>query len=254
MTGDHTRKAMNILLLNPNTSKVMTEHIMSQASRDMTPGVRLKVATAAFGGSVIASRVSYAIAAHAVLDMYAGQEENFDAIIIACFGDPGLEALRELSGLPVTGLLEAAIKDAARAGSPYAIVTAGTAWVPMLEERIQISPHAAMSRGVIAFGTNGLDVVNKPDHFVKELQAAVQTATDAGAQSVILGGSALAGFGPRLETAARLIDPLQSALRYVQALVHTGAPAKAADENSTGKPARISYTNLSPDFQRLLAG
>lgn len=262
---------MKILLLNPNTSTVMTGHILAQARRHAMAGTEISAATAGFGGAVIASRVSYAIAAHAVLDMYAGHEKGFDALIVACFGDPGLEALRELSGLPVTGLLEAALEDAATKHQPYAIVTAGTAWVPMLEERIRISPYAALSRGVLPFGTNGLDVVTRPNEFLHELQATVQSACEAGAQAVILGGSALAGFGPRLQSPARLIDPLQSALQLVQTMLGGLGCASSKDQDvsgtlplshatggnpclagSTDRIAPIAYTGLSRELHNSL--
>ena len=44
------------------------------------------------------------LAAHAVLDSFEfglAQHGAFDAVLIACFGDPGLLALREVAGVPV---------------------------------------------------------------------------------------------------------------------------------------------------------
>ena len=45
------------------------------------------------------------------------REENADAFIIACFGDPGLEAAREVTDKPVIGIAQAAI-TAARLMAP----------------------------------------------------------------------------------------------------------------------------------------
>lgn len=232
---------MNILLLNPNTSTEMTEHIAREAGRYCAPGNAVRCATAVFGAPVIASRASYAIAAHAVLDTYARcigecgtsapsgetrtdppSSDPLDAVIIACFGDPGLEALREVAAIPVIGLLESAIDQAVRGDRPFGIVTAGPAWVAMLDERIRLGSHAALSRAVVAIDTTGLDVTRDPDRFVDELQAAVDEALRSGAEAVILGGSALAGFGARLSTDAgaraglRLIDPLEAAMARAQ--------------------------------------
>ena len=247
---------MNIVLLNPNTSLAMTEHIVREAGRHGWPGASLVPVTARFGGEVIASRASYAIAAHAALDAYACHVgRGAAAIVLACFGDPGLEALREVSGVPVVGLLESAVAEAARAGGPFGIVTAGPAWVPMLDERIRSGPHAALSRGVFAIQTTGLDVTRDPGGFVEVLQEAVDAATAAGADTVILGGSALAGFGPRLSGKVRLIDPLEAAMaelrRCLEAGGGPGCLAGAVDSAARPK-ASIAYRGLSPELAELL--
>lgn len=268
---------MNIVLLNPNTSVAMTEHIVREAGRHGWPGASLVPVTARFGGEVIASRASYAIAAHAALDAYAshvgsaaergehgtgragafaGSVGGLDAIVLACFGDPGLEALRELAGVPVVGLLEASVAEAARAGGPFGIVTAGPAWVPMLDERIRSGPHAALSRGVFAIQTTGLDVTRDPGGFVEVLQEAADAATAAGADTVILGGSALAGFGPRLSGKTRLIDPLETAMAEVRRCLDAGGGPGClvgADDSATGPKVSIAYRGVSLELQAVLA-
>ena len=102
MCGDNPRSKatgrrspiMRILLINPNTSADMTERIAAQARRHCDPGAEVVAVTACFGCEVVASRASYAIAAHAALDTFARHAKGIDAVILACFGDPGLEALR----------------------------------------------------------------------------------------------------------------------------------------------------------------
>ncbi|MER1968542.1 aspartate/glutamate racemase family protein [Castellaniella sp. GW247-6E4] len=239
---------MDVLLLNPNTSADMTAHIVREAGRHSGDGIALVPATARFGGAVVASRASYAIAAHAVLDTYArhiaAHAGRADAVVIACFGDPGLEALRELAAVPVIGLLESAVAEAARVAGPFGIVTAGPAWVPMLEERVRATPHAGLLRGVFAIQTTGLDVTRDPGRFAGVLQEAVDAAVAAGAGAVILGGSALAGFGPRLSTPARLIDPLEAAMAEARRLAGAVAARPEAPP--------IAYEGLGPELAELL--
>lgn len=251
---------MRILLLNPNTSYEMTEHIAREAARYCLPDTKLDLATARFGAAVIASRASYAIAGHAVLDAFADYRESdainvsaaggdIDSVIIACFGDPGLEAMRELIPVPVIGLLDSAVAWAAKDARPFGIVTAGLAWEPMLNERVAQGPHAALSRGVFAIDTTGLAVTRDPDRFVDQLQAAVDTATQAGAQAVILGGSALAGFGPRLRTQVLLIDPLETAMAMAQGVVDAALAPGARCIN----PPSIQWQGLAPALTALLS-
>ena len=53
--------------------------------------------TGAFGPRYIASRVGYAIAGHAAVDAFANDTGPKDAVVLACFGDPGLAALKEIA-------------------------------------------------------------------------------------------------------------------------------------------------------------
>jgi Asp/Glu/hydantoin racemase len=204
---------MRVLLINPNTSVEMTDGIAAEARRHVDARVEIVPVTASFGCAVIASRAAYVVAAHAGLELYEEHGAGADAIVLACFGDPGLEALREVAAAPVIGLLDSAMAAAATDGRPFAIVTAGPAWVPMLEERVRLSPQAAALRGVFAIAANGLAVSRDPAGATAALQGAVDAAQAAGAQAVVLGGSALAGFGSRLASAVELIDPLAVAMR-----------------------------------------
>lgn len=232
---------MNILLLNPNTSVAMTRRIEQEAGRYCEAGNALTTATAAAGPAVIASRVSFALGAYAALETWARCGLVHDAVVLACFGDPGLEALRELAGLPVVGLLESSVARAVELALPFAIVTAGRAWVPMLEERVRMLGGPPTFRGVCPVDTTGLDIAGDPQRYTETIQSAVDRAADAGAQTVILGGSALAGFGRILSSAkARLIDPMEVAMDCVQ----RGPRPQPAIGGVSG-PA-ISYQGLSP--------
>ena len=110
--------------------------LQSHAQAVVGPDALVDVATASFGAPYISCEASYAVAGHATLDAWAramGQDAApHDAVLIGCFGDPGLFALREASSAPVTGLAEAAMSEAAQQGR-FAIVTGGALWKPMLQ-------------------------------------------------------------------------------------------------------------------------
>ncbi|HYF08570.1 MAG TPA: aspartate/glutamate racemase family protein, partial [Acetobacteraceae bacterium] len=109
---------MRLLLLNGNTDSAMSATLAAKADRALARlgarGVHVVPATARFGARYIATRATAAIAAHAVLDALAerigrANPDRFDAAVIACFGDPGLEAAKELSPIPVVGMAEASL-------------------------------------------------------------------------------------------------------------------------------------------------
>ena len=239
---------MRILTINPNTSVQMTEHIAAQAQSTARPDTEIIAVTAAFGAEVIASRASYAIASHAALDAFARRFEGADVVLLACFGDPGLEALREIAPIPVIGMLDATITSPAAKATPFAIITAGAAWVPMLMERVALTPHSGLLRGVFAINAHGLDVRNNPSAALAALQQATDRATDAGATAIVLGGSALAGLSSSLHSTATLIDPLQCAvLAAEQALQNTAhTPTRPALRSQGLTPALAELLAASP--------
>src|SRR5258708_25897857 len=96
------------------------------------PGVTILPVTGRFGAPYIASRAAAAIAGHAALDALAEHVLDCDVVYLACFGDPGLAALKEVAPVPVVGMAEAAVEAACRLSRRFAIVTGGGARAPQL--------------------------------------------------------------------------------------------------------------------------
>ncbi|WP_010106824.1 aspartate/glutamate racemase family protein, partial [Verminephrobacter aporrectodeae] len=121
---------------------------------------------ARFGAPYIACEASYAVAAHTALDAWAHAlaqpRQQPDAVLIGCFGDPGLMALRESSPAPVTGLAEASFIEAARHGR-YAIVTGGARWAPMLHRLAQALGQAQALAGIHTVAPTGAQLAADPE-------------------------------------------------------------------------------------------
>ncbi|WP_266083243.1 aspartate/glutamate racemase family protein [Haladaptatus caseinilyticus] len=67
--------------------------------------------------------------------------DDFDAIVIGCFGDPGLRPLRELLDIPVIGPAEATIHTAAQVADRFS-------WLTILDETIPMSREQAHEYGL----------------------------------------------------------------------------------------------------------
>lgn len=205
---------MKLLLLNGNTDAAITEKL-AVAARAMC-GDEIVPATARFGARYIATRAASAIAAHAVLDLLAeriGAEnpEGFDAVIIACFGDPGIDAAREMLPIPVLGLADASIPAALRIGRRAALLTGGTAWVPMLREFAVLRGYSAEQVRIAAVTPTGDMIAREPERALELLAEAAEEQVAAGADVVVLGGAGLVGLADRLQ--ARVSVPVLDCLR-----------------------------------------
>jgi Asp/Glu/hydantoin racemase len=189
-----------LLVINPNTTASITElaarHVRAAAGEDF----EIVTATGAFGCASIASEACFAIAEHAALDCFADRGEGCDAVLLACFGDPGLFALREVSKVPVVGLAEASMQAAAERGGRFAIVTGGERWKPMLERFAAMLGYRERLAAVRTIALTGGEIAADPEAAVAMLASACAAAADEdGADEVILGGAALAGLAERVQ-------------------------------------------------------
>lgn len=115
---------MNIQLINPNTSQTMTETIAAAARAVAAPATDIIAVCSSQGAPSIEGHFDEAIAAIGVLQrIKQGREAAVDGHIIACFGDPGLLAARELASAPVIGIAEAAMHVATLVATRFSIVT-----------------------------------------------------------------------------------------------------------------------------------
>lgn len=227
---------MKILLINPNTTQAMTDLVVATARRFAAPGVDLVGATGRFGARYITTRAASAIAAHAALDAYAEHGAGCDAVILACFGDPGLSGLKELATQPVIGMAEAACFAAAPLGPKFAIVTGGERWGPMLEEFVAAIGLSSKLACVKTVAPSGADIARDPAGSFKMLADACNACVrEHGAGSVILGGAGLAGIAAQI--ADRVPVPLIDGV---------AAAVKAAELLGALKPAKPSSGSYAP--------
>ena len=116
--------AICIQVINPNTSLAMTETIGAAARAVAAPGTEILAVCPRAGVPSIEGHFDEAIAAVGVLEQIkAGREQGVDGHVIACFGDPGLLAARELAQGPVIGIAEAAMHMATMVATRFSIVT-----------------------------------------------------------------------------------------------------------------------------------
>jgi allantoin racemase len=240
---------VRILLINPNTSYELTERV-AQLSRAAVGGAAEIVAvTGRFGARYISSRAAAAIAGHAALDAFAMHGEGCDAVYLACFGDPGLLALRELSRAPVVGMAEAACREAAVGGRRFSIVTGGRQWPPMLEELMDVLGLSPSLASVRAVAPTGRDIARDPDASLAVLaDACRRCATEDGAQTVVLGGAGLGGLAARLGSSVPvpLVCSVEAGIR--DAL----RAARECPATSVEPPDPVETSGLEPALARLL--
>lgn len=232
--------ACRLLVVNGNTTAELTASLAIQARLFFGEAAQVHAVTVPFGPAYIASRAQAVVSAHAVLETVEREAAHadaagapFDACLLACFGEPGIGAVRERLRMPVAGMAEAAIMTALQRGDRYAIVTVGRLWPGMLREQIRQLGLESRCAGVVALPGNALDYVARSPATIAAVGQALDDAVALGADVVIVAGAALAGFLPSLPRlpAVPVIDSYRAALSQVLAL----ATLERAQRQSAGR-------------------
>ncbi|KQP61443.1 aspartate/glutamate racemase family protein [Methylobacterium sp. Leaf108] len=239
---------MRILVINPNTLASVTDLVATHVRQVAGNRAEVVPVTGRFGARYIASRAAACIAGHAALDALAEHVTGCDAVYLACFGDPGLAALREISPVPVVGMAEASCGKAAASGR-FGIVTGGAAWAPMLTEFVGSLGLGERFTGVRTIAPTGDRIANDPDAALADLAAACRRcAEEDDAGVVILGGAALAGLAARIQ--ADVPVPVLCSVA-----VGTEAAIAAASSGDRQPPAlALDSIGLGPALTRRLSG
>src|ERR1700712_87729 len=132
---------MQIRLVNPNITATMTASIGAAARAVAAPGTTITAVNPTFGAPSIESHHDDVWAAAGVAEQVRiGEVDGVDAYVIACFGDPGLHAARELARGPVLGIAEAAFHAASMVATGFSVITT-------LTRTCVIAEHLVLSYG-----------------------------------------------------------------------------------------------------------
>jgi Asp/Glu/hydantoin racemase len=140
-----------------------------------------------------------AIAGVVKIGVEAAKDDRVAAIIIAAFGDPGLEELRAEVDLPVFGIREEAFHEAARNGRPFGIATTTPDVVESFGRAATALGYDDLYRGTRVTPGDPKELMKSPDALDASLAEAVRASIEDGAQAVIIGGGPLTASALRLQ-------------------------------------------------------
>jgi len=217
---------MKIKVINPNTTQSMTEKIGAAARAIAAPGTTILAVSPSMGPVSIEGHYDEAVSVLGVLDeVRRGEAEGCDGYVIACFGDPGLLAAREIARGPVLGIAEAAMHAASMVATGFSIVTT-------LARTVGIARHL-----VAAYGMSGqCRNIRATDLAVLELERPESAAYSAileecrraitldGAEAIVLGCAGMADLASRIgkELGVPVVEGVTVAVKFVEALVALG--------------------------------
>lgn len=219
---------MRIFVINPNTSESMTSHIRRELEKVRRADTELTVVCPEHGPVSIESAYDEALAQPHTLELVrqANQDgEGYDAIVLACFSDPALDAAKEISDIPVIGIEEATMHIAAMLGHKFSITTAFRNRVPTRELHSRLRGVESAYASTLVLNMSVLEMDADPEKAkARILEAAREAVERDGTEVVILGCAGLAGYAEDVERELGVVvlDPTAVALKVAEALVDLG--------------------------------
>lgn len=241
---------MRIKLINPNTTWSMTATIGAAARAVAGPGVQIQAVSPAHGPASIEGHYDEAMACVGLLEeVRKGEAEGVDGYVIACFGDPGLDAARELARGPVLGIAEAAMRAASFLATGFSVVTT-------LERTVVIADHLVRKYGmdrhcrkVRACEIPVLELDNPDnDSYTIIMQECRLALAEDRCGAIVLGCAGMADLCRRLSAAlgVPVIDGVAAATAMVEALVRAGLGTSKLGDYAA--PLAKSYTGALAEF------
>ncbi|MBV7521339.1 aspartate/glutamate racemase family protein [Ensifer sp. ENS12] len=217
---------MRLLLINPNSTRSMTEQAHRSAERVAAPHTLLESINPTSSPASIEGHADEAMAVPAMLaEVRKGEMRGIDAYVIACFDDPGLGAAREIARGPVIGICQAAVQVAMNIATRFTIITTLPRSVPIIEDLADAYGAGHRCRKVRSVDMPVLaleeDLAHTEEMLVQEILKARQ---EDGAEAIILGCAGMSELCDRLKarTGMPVIDGVTAAVKLAEALVGGG--------------------------------
>ncbi|MCP5037719.1 MAG: Asp/Glu racemase [Rhodobacteraceae bacterium] len=202
-----------LIVINPNSSRTVTDGIDTAIEPLRSFGIPIRCLTLAEGPPSIESQRQADRTIAPMLD-FAEAQKDAAGYVIACFGDPGLHALRDQTGRPVVGIQEAAVMTALTLGHRFGVIS-------ILQPSIPRHLRAFGAMGVLdrlaGDRALGLGVAELADPG-KSLDAMIATGKrlrdEDGADVLIMGCAGMASYREPLQEATGLpvVEPTQAAV------------------------------------------
>lgn len=217
---------MRIRLINPNTSAAITEKMAVAARAVAAPGTLIEAVTPASGPVSIESHFDEAVAALGVAEeVRRGEAEGAEGYVLACFGDPGLLAARELARGPVVGIAEAAFHVAALIATRFSIVTTLPRTAIIAEHLLAQYGYAQHCRRVRAADIPVLDLEDSGSAAYARIVEECLRARDAdGIGAIVLGCGGMADLAQAIsrDIGLPVVEGVTAAVKLVEAVAGLG--------------------------------
>lgn len=213
---------MKILVVNPNTTASMTQKIGIAARAIARPDTEIIASNSQNGPASIQGYLDVATCVPGLLEEVA-RHPDVDAIVIACFDDTGVDAVRTLVSVPVLGIGEAAYHAASMIATKFSVITTLSRSVPGLENNLMRYGLAQKCARVRATDIPVLKLEDGDPETLEKIRSEIRNAIEQDkAEAIVLGCAGMADLMTQLsdEFGLPVIDGVAAGVTLAEALVN----------------------------------
>ncbi|WP_027664198.1 aspartate/glutamate racemase family protein [Rhizobium leguminosarum] len=244
---------MRILIVNPNTTASMTEKAATAARAVAASGTEIIAATSRMGPVSIEGHYDGALAIPGLLaELKERQGVGYDAAVIACFDDTGLEAARSFADVPILGLCESAVVTAGFLAQRFTVVTTlerSRVLIDNLVRRYGMGDRAKVRASDIPV----LELEDAASGAIGKLRAEIERAlVEDGAEAIVLGCAGMTDLARELQEiyGVPVVDGVAAAVKQAEALVSLGL--STSKRGSYASPLAKPFTGAMSGFSPVL--
>ena len=215
----------SILVINPNSSEAVT-HAMDEACQPLriAGGPSVECMTLAEGPPGIETQRDVDSVVAPLMRVVSEREKDHSAFVIACFSDPGIHSVRELTKKPVLGIAEAGILTALTLGQKFGVIAILKASVTRQLRYIGALGLADRLAGDLALGLGVAELSDEKKTFHRMVETGARLRDDHGADVVVMGCGGMAPYRKRLQDALGIpvVEPTQAAVAMAIGRIRLG--------------------------------
>ena len=216
---------MRLLVINPNTTASMTAAIEAVAKKVAYPSSEVSACNPNDGPVSIEGYVDEAFSVPGLLRLIRQNDGQYDAFVIACFDDTGLEAARCLTAAPVLGIGEAAFHLASMISNRFSVITTLSRSVAAIEHNLKRYGLATRCARVRASEVPVLELDDPQSDARARITAEIRKAlAEDQIEAIVLGCAGMAQLAAELsqELGVPVVDGVAAATKLAESLVSLG--------------------------------
>ena len=207
--------AATILVINPNSTEAVTR-AMDAACEPlrMAGGPAVECVTLEEGPPGIETQRDVDSVVTPLARIVSERQRDCGAFVIACFSDPGIHSLRELTRKPVLGIAECSILTALTLGQKFAVIA-------ILQQSIARHARYIAALGVrdrlageLPLGLGVTELADAGKTYERMVETGRRLRDDHGADVVVMGCAGMAPYRKPLQAALGIpvVEPTQAAV------------------------------------------
>lgn len=215
---------MRILVVNPVGTTMWDKKDEEYLHRFAGKDTSITVLSLKDGPNSLETFQSMVHVCPSIIQLVKRHQSKYDAIMVNCFGDPCVKAIREIVDIPVLGPGETSMLVASLLGHKFSVIS------PTKKTALQVELHARelgieeRLSSVIGLEIPVLELERNEEETIKAVVKASEKAVKDGAEVITLGCTGLAYMADEIRKRldVPLIEPASLTLKIAEALVDLG--------------------------------